>query len=70
MTQTGGNLMEQGQGYMEDASTHPSQALRIFAAWLYMSAVWRCHGGTPRPFYSLAPAGFFDSFFNLISCRQ
>ena len=34
MTETGGNLMEQGQDYTEDASIHPSQALSIFAAWL------------------------------------
>ena len=43
MAETGGNLMEQGQGYTEDASTHPSQALSIFAAWLWMSAAWRCN---------------------------
>ena len=34
MTETGGNLMEQGQGYREDASTQPSQAHSIIAAWL------------------------------------
>ena len=34
MTETGRNLVEQGHGYTEDASTHPSQALSIFAAWL------------------------------------
>ena len=53
------NLMEQGQGYTEDVSTHPGQALSIFGAFL---AIDECglalHGGTPRPFYSPAPGDF------------
>ena len=52
MTETGEYLIDQGQGYTEDASTHLSQTLSFFAAWLYMNAVWRCHGGTSRPSYS------------------
>ena len=30
ISETGWNLMEQGQGYTEDASTHSIQALSIF----------------------------------------
>ena len=33
MTETGENMIEQGQDYTKDALTHPSQALSIFAAW-------------------------------------
>ena len=67
MTDSGRNLMGQGQAYTEDASTHPSQGLSIFAAWLYMSAFWRCQGGTPRPSYSPTPAGFTQQIFLITS---
>ena len=34
MIETGGNLIEQGEGYTEDASIHPSHTFSMFAAWL------------------------------------
>ena len=56
MTETGGNLTEQGQGYTEDALTHSSSF--NFCCVAIDECGLALHGGTPRPFYSPAPGDF------------